>query len=596
MELVIATNIVSSILFSGLEKGVNAARNTLADKLKDGDIRNEKWRKIIIEDLHDINTKIDGLSRKDLLASCAFLKEGIGAFKIKLKEANGDHNIENETTTAAQTNERESGVLNEAIALSTNIQRLNDPSNGPLASTEKYFTAAREEATRAFCNEALSLPDRIMAVKLRVVSKILECLQDTKVAVAGCMLFLEELHNLPAIGETFSTYFKGGIKSRFYKDSRLENVKSVLSLNFAILEFVATFSGELPNVRNWPRIHLSTRETIHPLLLDVDVVKDIFDNEEFQPPENQTMTSDILYCYRYCINSKGQLLVSSDYDMRVHMFNRSGKTRTFCRIQPYTANRIKPPVDVFGGMAFVIDRDDKVFVIKGFKDCTSGKYVFVLFVFDSSGNKQYERMLHFLERDTAKRINCVINNDDDIVIHLLSAFDLYVCDKDGNLKSTLSLEKYSSDDIWDDVYDDILSGIPCVFLIDAYDLMNDYFQCVSVTNQNEIVMREGEKVFVYTNEGKLKRTIIVKNGVSAVAYNYDTSNLEIMEDKESTFGTRRSFCIRTYSENDEVEYLYLPINKCYSWKAYCSHPTGPAALIYCRRLSDYVDEKKVIFL
>jgi hypothetical protein len=591
MELAIATNIVSSILFSGLEKGVNAARNTLADKLKDGDIRNEKWRKIIIEDLHDINTKIDGLSRKDLLASCAFLKEGIGALKIKLKEANGDHNIENETTTATQTNERESGVLNEAIALSTNIQRLNDPSNGPLASTEKYFTAAREEATRAFCNEALSLPDRIMAVKLRVVSKILECLQDTKVAVAGCMLFLEELHNLPAIGETFSTYFKGGIKSRFYKDSRLENVKSVLSLNFAILEFVARFSGELPNVRNWPRIHLSTRETIHPLLLDVDVVKDIFDNEEFQPPENQ-ITSDILYCTRHCINSKGQLLVSSGYDMRVHIFNRSGKTRTFCRIQPSTANL--KLLDLSGSMTFVIDRDDKVFVIKSFKDCTSGKCVFVLFVFDSNGNRQYERMLHFLERDATRPINCVINNDDDIVIHLLAAFDLYVCDKDGNLKSTLSLEKYSSDYIWDGVCDDIFFGKPNVFLNDTFDSMKDYFHCVSVTNQNEIVMRSGKKVFVYTNEGKLKRTIIVKNGVGAVTFNYDTSNLEIVEYEESTFGTRQSFCIRTYSENDEVECLYLPINKCYPRKAYCSHPTGPAALIYCGRF--FTNEKKIIFL
>ena len=284
MELAraIATNIASSILFSSLEKGVNAARNRMADKLKDGDI----------EDLHDIKTKIDGLSRNDLLTSCSLLTEGIGALKLIKLEENVDHNTENETTAATQTNESESGDLNEAIALSTDIEKLNDPSNGLLVSTEKYFKAAREEATRAFWNEALSLTDRIMAAKIRVASKIFECLQDPKVAAAGCVQFLEELHKLPAIGETFSTYFKGEIKSKVYKDSRLENVKSVLSLNFAISKFVAKFSGELPNVlRNWPRIHLSTRETIHPLLLDVDVVKDIFDKEEFQPPENQITSS-----------------------------------------------------------------------------------------------------------------------------------------------------------------------------------------------------------------------------------------------------------------------------------------------------------------
>ena len=157
------------------------------------------------------------------------------------------------------------------------------------------------------------------------------------------------------------------------------------------------------------------------------------------------------------------------------------------------------------------------------------------------------------------------------------------------MKSTLSLEKYSGD------YDGVFFGKPYVLLNETFDSMKDYFHCASVTNQNEIVMRKGEKVFVYTNEGKLKRTIIVKNGVSAVTFNYDTSNLEIVEDEESTFGTRQSFCIRTYSENDEVECLYLPTNKWYLSlrKAYCSHPTGPAALIYWRF---YVDEKKIIFL
>ena len=144
-----------------------------------------------------------------------------------------------------------------------------------------------------------------MATKLRVVSKILECLQETKVAAAGCMLFLEELHNLPAIGETFSTYFKGGIKSRIYKDSRIESVKSALSLNFAVSEFITRFPSELPNVRNWSRIHLSTRgETIHPLIIHADVVQEIFDNKEFQPPENHVISNEIVWIYDCVINSK----------------------------------------------------------------------------------------------------------------------------------------------------------------------------------------------------------------------------------------------------------------------------------------------------
>ena len=128
-----------------------------------------------------------------------------------------------------------------------------------------------------------------MATKLRIAAKILECLQDTKAAVAGCMLFLKGLHNLPAIGETFSTYYKGGIKSWVFKDSRLEIVKSVLSLNFGISKFIAArFSSELHDVTNWPGIPLPTKgkaELIHPLVIYPFTVKEIFDKEELL--ENQ---------------------------------------------------------------------------------------------------------------------------------------------------------------------------------------------------------------------------------------------------------------------------------------------------------------------
>ena len=58
-----------------------------------------------------------------------------------------------------------------------------------------------------------------------------------------------------------------------YKDSRPENVISVVSLNVDVSEFIARFSGELPNITTWPRIHLP--ETIHPLVTDPSAVVDV---------------------------------------------------------------------------------------------------------------------------------------------------------------------------------------------------------------------------------------------------------------------------------------------------------------------------------
>ena len=137
-----------------------------------------------------------------------------------------------------------------------------------------------------------------MGTRLRVASKILECLQDRKAAIASCMLFLEELHNLPAIGETFSTHFKGGIKSLVYKDSRLENVMSVISLNLDVSEFIARFSGELPNIATWPRIHLSTSgETIHPLVIDPFAVVDVYSMAPHLVNSMRSVTSKFIMAF-----------------------------------------------------------------------------------------------------------------------------------------------------------------------------------------------------------------------------------------------------------------------------------------------------------
>ena len=482
-------SVIASIISSALGLVLNKARHSAADKLKDGDVTDDKLRDVIIEDLNDIKTKIDGLSRKDLLASYSFLKEGVVTLNLALDEAkdeekskdevNGAQNGGSNTASTTTRSGSESEVLNEAIALSQAIQELNNTSNDRLVSAKECFKAAREEATRAFCNEALSLPDRIMAAQLRVVSKILECLQDTKAAVAGCMLFLEELHNLPGIGQTFSTYFKGGMKSRFYKDWRLEIVKSVLSLNFAISEFGARFSGELPNMRNWPRIHLPTKgETIHPLLIDIDVVKEIFDKEEVQMPENQQqLATDYYKLHPYSgrsvilhrklhfvgLNSKGQILYAAGLDDCIKILNRSGDTETFCQLRQATANLKGNKQHV---LALAIDRHDNVFVFVKFEDCTSKKYLYVLFVFDSSGNERCERVLDFLEYDARR---CVVNNDGDIIIQD-GEQNLNVCYNKGNLKSHLPIsERYA-----------------CV-------------KCV--TDENEIVMHKySHDVLVYMHE------------------------------------------------------------------------------------------------
>ena len=46
---------------------VNKSRDAAAEKLKDGDVTNQRLRDLIARELSEVKSKLDGLARKDLL-------------------------------------------------------------------------------------------------------------------------------------------------------------------------------------------------------------------------------------------------------------------------------------------------------------------------------------------------------------------------------------------------------------------------------------------------------------------------------------------------------------------------------------------------
>ena len=111
-------SVISSIISSVLGLVLDKARNTAADKLRErGDVADKRLRDLIVKDLHDIKTKIEGLARKDLLASYSFLNEGIVTLYLALDEAkekemskdeaNPDEDGRSKTTETATRNKSE---------------------------------------------------------------------------------------------------------------------------------------------------------------------------------------------------------------------------------------------------------------------------------------------------------------------------------------------------------------------------------------------------------------------------------------------------------------------------------------------------------
>ena len=92
------SSIVTSILSSTVGLLWNKARDSTAAKLKDGDVTDAKIREIVVRDLNDIKTKLDGLSRKDLLSSYNFLQEGVDFLNVSLQNSKLDRKaLTNET-------------------------------------------------------------------------------------------------------------------------------------------------------------------------------------------------------------------------------------------------------------------------------------------------------------------------------------------------------------------------------------------------------------------------------------------------------------------------------------------------------------------
>jgi hypothetical protein len=66
---------------------------------------------------------------------------------------------------------------------------MNFKSSEEFKTAKRRFEIAREKASEAFCNDALSINDQIFAAKVRVVSEILEHLESLQIAIVSQGVF-----------------------------------------------------------------------------------------------------------------------------------------------------------------------------------------------------------------------------------------------------------------------------------------------------------------------------------------------------------------------------------------------------------------------
>ena len=221
---------------------VDKGRDEAAKKLKDGDVTDQQFRGIIMREIDDMKSKLDGLSRKDLLASIGFFREGIELLYEVFEEKRSRSEYGADTAQAA---------CAEAVSLAEGMKHLEltESATRKLSNAKKRFERARERATDAFSNEALSPNDRILAMQYRVMATVLETIDHPGDAVAPCKVCIEELNGLPVVQRSFEEQLKTGImavKSLFNKEERRKVISSVCLVNRVVYDVTQTVHVKEP--------------------------------------------------------------------------------------------------------------------------------------------------------------------------------------------------------------------------------------------------------------------------------------------------------------------------------------------------------------
>ncbi|XP_078378127.1 uncharacterized protein LOC144661295 [Oculina patagonica] len=233
------SSIVTAVFKATIGLLVNKGRDKAAEKLKDGDVTDQKFRGLIVREIDDIKKKLDGLSRKDLGTSISFFKEGIVLLCEMFCEAGSrsEHGAIPSPAGCAEALVKGVGNLD--------LTDLDESATKKLSDAKKRFSDARWKATEAFNNEALETSDRILAMDYRVMATILESVDNPANALGLCKQCMEELHSLTAVQSSFDVQLKKGIQAvrgLFSKGERRKIISSVCRVNRVIYDVMQTLA------------------------------------------------------------------------------------------------------------------------------------------------------------------------------------------------------------------------------------------------------------------------------------------------------------------------------------------------------------------
>ena len=381
------SSLITAVFKATIGLLVNKGRDKLAEKLNEGDVTDQKFRGLIVREIDEIKSKLDGLARKDLLASISLFKEGIVLLYevFEIARPSSEHRA---LTAAATACVEQFDFAKEMRKLE--LSALDESAMRKLVRAKKRFEEARLEAIKAFSNEALELPDRLLAMQYRLMATILETVDNPSDALAACRVCLDELHQVPAVKEYFKVELEEGLRlrARFNKDERRQIIFSVCHANRVIYDVMSMLgSGKmwtLPDVetgkekvdplRNERVVKILTKQgNEHCCVTPWSFGQEGEEKHELKDPRG------------IATNHRGQFLIADARDNIVKVFDINGKFDFWFNPQTDDADRM---IDIWD--VATAGEDDKIYLLVGLWKPGAEKWEYEVQVFNKNADLQHK--------------------------------------------------------------------------------------------------------------------------------------------------------------------------------------------------------------
>ena len=346
--------IISAVFKATIGLIVNKGRDVAAERMKEGDVTDQKFRSLVVRDLKEIHNKLDALSQKDLKAAVDFFETGLGCLyrafdtmrranvslgAAQVSERNEEDDFK-QITLPSDTDPEKTIVLADGIR-NMQLNELDETTKSLLSDAQEKFRLAVENATHACNNEALSTFDRITAIRYRVMAAMLKSAAETvrstgdlkstlQKALPECEQCLKKLNSLPAVQNSFKSELSQGflnIRGRFGKDERMQIISTVCQVNRTIYDAMQT-AGKTEDVHvlKWP--YVDTGEDQVDPLRDVRVIQ-VLEKSEKVDMEHYRITPGWSFDVKLIgnilrTNTLGQFLIVRELTMTVHFYDKYG--------------------------------------------------------------------------------------------------------------------------------------------------------------------------------------------------------------------------------------------------------------------------------